>query len=74
VEYLNNISEEEIEFQGKLETSICCESCEYDTGWMDLKSAVFKINMQGGYFSYDGEGGPDSKCPACGFNTLINCN
>jgi len=68
---MNNISAEEIEEQGEIMTSICCEDCDYDTGYMDLKSAVFKINMHGGYLVYDGEGGADSKCPACGFNTLV---
>jgi len=67
---LNNISDKEIEGQGKIITSICCENCDYDTGVMDLKSAVFKVNMQGGYFAYDGEGGPDSRCPVCKNDTL----
>jgi len=71
---MNNISAEEIEEQGEIMTSIYCEDCDYDTGYMDLKSAVFKINMQGGYFVYDGEGGADSKCPSCGFNTLVTEN
>ncbi len=43
-----------------------------DSG-VELKSAVFKVNMQGGYFMFDGEGGPISKCPACGEDSLC-CN
>lgn len=62
---LNNITEEEIEKQGELKVYICCGECAYTTGYMDLKSAVFKVNMQGGYFMYDGEGGPITKCPVC---------
>ncbi len=67
---MNNITEEEIEEQGERKGNICCDECAYETGYMDLKSAVFKVNMQGGYFMYDGEGGSESKCPVCDFDTL----
>lgn len=67
---LNNITEEEIEKQGELKVYICCGECAYTTGYMDLKSAVFKVNMQGGYFMYDGEGGSVTKCPVCELDRL----
>lgn len=62
---LNNITEKEIKEQGEIMTSICCENCSYDTGYMKMSDAVFKVNMQGGYFMYDGEGGAESMCPSC---------
>lgn len=67
---LNNITEDEIEKQGELKVNIRCGECAYDTGYMSFKSAVFKVNMQGGYFIYDGEGGSITKCPICEFNML----
>ena len=62
---LNNISDEEIEETGVGTGNIVCEECAYESGEMDIKSAVFRINMQGGYFMFDGEGGTISKCPKC---------
>ncbi|MDO7789138.1 hypothetical protein [Desulforamulus aquiferis] len=70
---LNNITEEEIEAQGDIRGDICCDECAYDTGYMSLKSAVFKVNMQGGYFVYDGVGGAISKCPVCDLDKLTVC-
>ena len=67
---INNITEAEIEANGKAKVDICCNECSYNTGLMDCKSAVFKVNMQGGYFMYDGEGGSESKCPVCGQDSL----
>lgn len=67
---LNNITEKEIECTGKIMTDICCEQCGYSTGYMKTGDAVFKINMQGGYFKYDGEGGIISECPVCKEDTL----
>lgn len=63
---MNNISQEELKEQGDIRTLICCEECDYETDIMSLRDAVFMINMQGGYFMWDGEGGPISKCPKCG--------
>lgn len=71
---LNNISKEEIEHQGEITTNICCDECSYDTGIMSMSKAVFKINMQGGYFMYDGEGGAITKCPICGYDKLVVSN
>jgi len=68
---LNNITEAEIEEQGKAMVDIYCEDCDYTTGYMDYKSAVFKINMQGGYFMYDGEGGDENRCPMCKNDSLV---
>jgi len=68
---LNNISNLEIAEQGRIKTTISCENCDYDTGFMEQRDAVFRVNMQGGYFVYNGEGGADSKCPACGSNVLV---
>ena len=68
---LNNISVQEINEQAEHVVDIFCEECSYKTGLMTLKSAVFKINMQGGYFMYDGEGGSESKCPGCGLDKLV---
>lgn len=68
---LNNISEQAIEEQGKMKGNIYCEECGYETGCMNMDKAVFKVNMQGGYFMYDSEGGSITKCPACGFDGLI---
>lgn len=70
-EILNNISLKEINEQADHIVNIFCEECSYETGCMTLKSAVFKINMQGGYFMYDGEGGTESKCPSCGLDKLV---
>lgn len=69
---LNNISVQEINRQADQAVNIFCEECSYETGLMTFKSAVFKINMQGGYFMYDGEGGTESKCPCCGFDKLVD--
>jgi len=66
----NNISNLEIIQQGRMKTSISCDNCDYETGLMEQRDAVFRINMHGGYFMFDGEGGPDSKCPGCGLNSL----
>lgn len=63
---LNNISNLEIIEQGRIKTSICCHECDYNTGFMEQRDAVFRVNMHGGYFMFDGEGGSDSKCPKCG--------
>lgn len=71
---LNNITNEEINKQGNNVVDIFCEECSYRTGLMTLKSAVFKVNMQGGYFMYDGEGGSESKCPCCGKGSLVETN
>ena len=67
---LNNISDEEIEEIGVGRGNIVCKECTYKSGEMNIKSAVFRVNMQGGYFMYDGEGGPISKCPICGEDSL----
>lgn len=67
---LNNITNEEINEQGEHGVDVFCDECSYKTGFMTFKSAVFKINMQGGYFMYDGEGGSVSKCPSCGLDRL----
>ena len=68
---LNNVSEGFIKEQGDECGDITCDSCTYETGLMQIKSAVFKVNMQGGYFMYDGEGGPISKCPCCEKDSLF---
>lgn len=70
-EPLNHISEDEIIRQGKINTCICCDECDYSTGMLTLSQAVFKVNMQGGYFMYDGSGGPISRCPSCGLDQLV---
>lgn len=62
---INNISNEEIIEQGNLDINIYCEECNYETGGMKFKDAVFKINMEGGYLMYDGEGGAITSCPLC---------
>ena len=67
---LNNISDKEIEETGVSRGNIVCEECAYQSGEMSIKDAVFRVNMQGGYFMYDGEGGPISKCPICGEDSL----
>ena len=69
-EILNNITDKEIEETGMEIGNIVCEECNYESGEMNIKSAVFRINMQGGYFMYDGEGGPISKCPKCGEDSM----
>jgi len=66
----NNISNLEIIEQGRIKTSISCDNCDYETGYMEQRDAVFRINVHGGYFMFDGEGGSDSKCPTCGLNSL----
>ncbi|GAA0071733.1 hypothetical protein UT300003_32580 [Clostridium sardiniense] len=68
---INNICDEEIIKQGQLVRNIYCEECEYETGRMRLKDGVFKLNMEGGYFMYDGEGGALTCCPICKKDTLI---
>ena len=70
---VNNISEEEILEMGKSRGEILCDNtnCSYEgTGHMRIDSAVFKVNMQGGYYMFDGEGGSISKCPICGKDSL----
>lgn len=69
-EDINNISEEEITKEGQLIRNIHCNECDYETGQMSLKNGVFKVNMQGGYYMFDGEGGAITKCPGCGKDTL----
>lgn len=64
-ESLNNIPEEEIDRQGEDKGSIRCDECGYDSGYTSFSKAVYKVNMQGGYFMYDGQGGSDTKCPVC---------
>lgn len=68
---LNNITDKEIEGMGESQGNICCEECVYESGEMDIKSAIFKINMQGGYYMYDGEGGNINKCPNCQKDSLF---
>lgn len=51
--------------------NIHCEECDYETGLMRLKDGVFKVNMEGGYFMYDGEGGSVTCCPLCKKDKLI---
>ena len=73
-ELINNISEEEILNQGAVLGEILCDNanCSYEgTGYRRIESAVFKVNMQGGYYMYDGEGGSISKCPVCGKDSLL---
>ncbi len=67
---LNNITNEEINKKAEYGVDIYCDECSYKTGFMTFKSAVFKINMQGGYFRYNGQGSSESKCPNCGFDRL----
>lgn len=69
-EYLNNILEKEIEEQGAMTGNIYCDECSYETGITSIRNAIFKVNMQGGYYMYDGEGGAISKCPVCGLDKL----
>ena len=68
---INNITEAEIEANGKVMGDICCDNCDYATGYMDFKSTVFKVSMQGGYFMYDGEGGDENRCPMCKNDSLV---
>ena len=44
--YINNISDEEIWKNGEAKTSIICEECGYDTGYLDLKSGARLTNEQ----------------------------
>lgn len=68
---MNNLCWEEFKEQGDIVASISCDECDYDTGVLHMRDAVFMVNMQGGYFMFDGEGGAISKCPMCGLDKLI---
>ena len=64
------MTDSEIEIQGNKKVDVYCEECSYEVGYVDFRSAVFKINMHGGYFMFDGEGGSETKCPECGKDSL----
>ena len=70
-EIINNFPNNFIRVQGKLERNICCEKCNYETGYMKVSNAVYKVNMHGGYYMFDGDGGAETKCPICGLDSLV---
>lgn len=68
---INNLTDKEIEEIGEVLVTIYCEECDYGVNLEKHKDAVHKINMHGGYYMFDGEGGCITKCPLCGKDSLI---
>lgn len=56
--------------QAQLRSSVYCEDCDYETETMSMKDLVFKLSMEGGYVISDKDGGYFSKCPKCESNNL----
>lgn len=68
---INNLTDKEIREMGLNAVDIYCENCGYEVKTGLLRDSVFKVNMQGGYYKYDGQGGCETQCPVCKLDKLV---